>query len=267
MLALKKGYFSQDLTFALQRWRFWTFSAFLNFRNEHRKSRLGILWEIVSLAFVSAALTLVWAQVLGKEPNFIYFSYVFYGLGIWQLISRLVDRGASTFTRNAHLLNSRKLSLTVLALEESTLCLFRFLSVLPFLILVSCFFSGASILNLILFSLSIMMICLTGLFFSLSFGVFSFFFQDLLHITNSIMRIGFLVTPIIWEVSRLGANQHLIYLNPFFPFLDLSRSLLMGRSVADETLYFAGFIFLFMWLLAISAITLFGEKLKRASHQ
>jgi len=51
------------------------------------------------------------------------------------------------------------------------------------------------------------------------------------------MRVAFLVTPVLWKPDMLGdKGQTVIYLNPFFSYLDVFRSSLLGGAVSNASL-------------------------------
>ena len=56
-------------------------------------------------------------------------------------------------------------------------------------------------------------------------------FRDLGLLIKSIMRAGVLLTPILWDKSRLGEFENWIYLNPFTSMIEALRNPLLGMEI------------------------------------
>lgn len=54
-------------------------------------------------------------------------------------------------------------------------------------------------------------------------------FRDITPIINSLVQIVFFVTPVIWAPALLDNHKWLIWINPFYHFLELIRSPILGH--------------------------------------
>lgn len=54
-------------------------------------------------------------------------------------------------------------------------------------------------------------------------------FRDIPQIVQSLMRVAFFVTPVIWIPAQLGTREHLALWNPFTYFVELIRAPLLGQ--------------------------------------
>ena len=64
---------------------------------------------------------------------------------------------------------------------------------------------------------------------TLLLGAFCARFRDIQPIVNSVMQIGFFMTPVIWKPDQLGAaGIAKLPLNPFFDLLEIVRGPILG---------------------------------------
>ena len=70
-----------------------------------------------------------------------------------------------------------------------------------------------------------------GLALTLLLGAFCARFRDIQPIVNSIMQIGFFMTPVIWKPDQLGPSGIAkLPLNPFFDLLEIVRGPILGSD-------------------------------------
>ena len=221
--------FLEDFAATIEMRRFWLYSAFIRFQLEHKNARLGYLWEPIILHFVAGMLALVWSRVLIERDSTDYFTYVLFGFALWTLINRLVNKGCNAFISQGRILQFRRLPVSIVAMEQITGCGYNFILLLPFMIGWSIVVFGFSALHILAFLGGLAVVFATAIGFSLSLGIISLFHKDIAQMVRAILRIGFLITPIIWRPERLGENMHLVWLNPFHSFISLCRAPLMGE--------------------------------------
>ncbi len=191
------------------------------------------------MLFVASILTLVWSMVLTEVDRKSYFLYVLTGLAMWSLLARFVRLGASSLRNNEKTLRERNFPLAVFIGEELSFSLLNFALVLPMVIFFVALFGELSVSGLLVFLLGLFLAVLTAVGLALCLGTFAFLFGDVQQIILAVMRLSFLITPIIWRTERLGQHEHLIQLNPFFSYLDLCRSGLMSTGFQPASLFIA----------------------------
>jgi len=254
----------KDLRDSIQLGRYWMFSAFIKIQLEHSKTAFSVLWEPITVFFVATVLSTVWSHILGVETPTDYFFYVLVGFALWSLLfAKVVNRAvASLGTRSAELSNSIK-PVSSIPLEEMAYSLLNFATVFPFVLGLCVWFFGTSLVQLLIFVYGLFLIFVAGISLSLTLGVLIFFVRDFLQIVKAVMRLGFLVTPIIWKPDRLGEYEYLVWYNPFYSYLDLCRTALMNEAMKYEALVISSSITLALFLLAWATMTMFGERVRR----
>ncbi len=211
-------------------WRYTVYSAMLKISLRNSGSKLGLLWEPLSTLIVAIVLAAVWIKVLGIQGTFIeYFVYLYCGLVVWGAISSAVSNLCATLVKNAKSITNRKLPIFVYIFEEIIISFTPFLLSLPLLFLFV-FISGhvPSFGDLTLVLLGIILMFITSFAFSISIGLSAFFLGDIRQIVAAAMRLGFLVTPIIWKAERLEGYEYLLVLNPFYGYLHIMRAGISG---------------------------------------
>ncbi len=74
------------------------------------------------------------------------------------------------------------------------------------------------------------LLCLNGMWVGLLLGLISARFRDVPQVMASVVQVAFFVTPIIWKPELLPDRGFVLSLNPFFHFLELTRTPLLGHA-------------------------------------
>ena len=88
---------------------------------------------------------------------------------------------------------------------------------------------GFSLYLFLVFLVGLVLTSITALALCMTLGIVGYFFRDILQIIKAVMRLGFLITPIIWRPERLGEYEYLVWYNPFYSFIEFCRAPLMGQ--------------------------------------
>src|SRR5690606_28874023 len=78
---------------------------------------------------------------------------------------------------------------------------------------------------------------------------------DLGEVLNTVLMVGFLFTPIIWEGERYPPDSIggiMVRINPAFHLLEIVREPLFGRMPQGYSILYTALLTLCGWLLAIS---------------
>lgn len=219
-------------------WRFIVYSASLKILLRNAGSKLGLLWEPLSTLIVSIVLATVWIKVLGIEgPLLAYLAYVYCGMVIWGTISSAVSNLCATLVRNAKGLTTRRLPVFSYIFEDIIVSFIPFILALPFvLVFILISGHGISITSIGYMVLGFVLMVLAAFGFSISVGLCAFFLGDVRQLVGAVMRLGFLVTPVIWKAERLDGHEYLLLLNPFYGYLHILRSGFLGEPVESQYL-------------------------------
>ena len=253
-----------DLAQSARLTKYWLYSAFIRLQIEHKRTFLSVLWEPLTVFFVAAILSLVWSQILVVEDLFDYFFYILVGFSVWSLlIAKLINRAVASLSNRSFELTTSAKPICLLPLEEIAYSFLNFFTTAPFLLALSIYYYGFSFSAIGLFFLGLLLTWITALGLCLTLGVFAFFYRDVMQIIRAVMRLGFLVTPIIWKPERLGEYEKYVWFNPFYSYIDFCRAPLMGQAPHPNSVFIAFGLSISLILLGFIVLSMAGKGVRR----
>jgi len=173
---------------------------------------------------------------LFKINTRLYFPYLASGMIIWGLFSTLMIEGTQIFLESSHYLTQIKLPFTVFVLRTIVRSFIIFLHNLVIMIPVIFFLHVPITWAIFLLIPGCVLVFLAAFSYLFILAILGARFRDVTQIVTSFIQIVFFITPIIWNPSSLrGEHLYLIDYNPFFYFLDLLRSPLLGSTPSLRT--------------------------------
>lgn len=220
---------------------FWSSLVQLDLRNRYRRSVLGIGWSLLHPLALTVVFCIAFGGILGSEDWRSFAPYLLAGLAVWDFLKGSLIIGSDSFMRNEayirqsplpysiyplravlgtfiHFVISLALVLvTVMVLQESTDVLYRFVGVIP------------AILMLVVFCWSIATIAAFA----------NAYFHDTKHLIEVVTQLLFFLTPIMYVpdkiVNKLGT--WVLECNPAAYFLMLISHPLAQGTVPSMDLY------------------------------
>ena len=253
----------EDLASGMRLFRYWGYAAILKIQLENQKTSLSVLWGPLTVFFVASILSLVWAQILDVESPVDYFFYILIGFTLWSLlISRLVNRAVASLSNRSGELSLAIKPISVLSLEDIAYCFLNLFLTLPFVIIAAVYHYGLNIELMGWFVLGLVLTWVTAVGLCMTIGILAYFYRDILHLIKAFMRLGFLVTPIIWKPERLGEYAYLVWYNPFHSYIDFCRAPLMGQMPHPNSIMIVFAITLTLSVLGLIALSMSAEKIR-----
>jgi len=102
---------------------------------------------------------------------------------------------------------------------------------------------------------AIALILLNGLWVALLLGLLSARFRDIPMIVGSVVQVLFFMTPIFWQVDMLPGRTMCLDGNPFYHFVTIVRSPLLGQVPAFEHWIVILAVTSVGWILTLLAYT------------
>lgn len=247
-----------DLARAAWGYRYYIASAIRqDFRTRVARSRLGMLWVVISplsqvaiYAFVLSAI--MSARLPGLDNRFAYSIYLMAGFSCWFLFTEIVVRCLTIFIDNGNVLKKIAFPRIVLPLVATGTAV---LNNLIFLALVLCAFvilghnPGWSLLW---YPLLLVLTVAGAVGLGLSLGVLNVFIRDIGQAVAILLQFGFWLTPIVYVPEIIPESyRSLLYFNPMFWLADAyHRVLAFGQ--APDLVVLAGLALLAAALLALA---------------
>ncbi len=225
-------------------------------KSTYQMHYLGIIWQFLNPAIQIIAYWFVFGiGIRGGEPvgDTPFFVWLLIGIIPWFFISSSITQGANSVFAKVNLVSKMKFPVSVLPTITIVKNSYNFAMLTVILIVVLLVYSvnpGIYILQLpyYLFALYVFLFSTTLLCSTISVLV-----RDFQTAINSIMRMLFFLTPILWDSSKLSERLlAILKLNPFYYLIDGFRNtVLRGVWFYEDiglTLYFWGVTLLFLFI-------------------
>lgn len=226
--------------------------AVLSIKHRYERSLLGPFWITFSQAVYIVVIAFVFGTIF-KADTKTFVPFVTAGLLIIGWITSTLQESSNILIEKAHKIQDGD---RYLLSHISELIFRNFLILLHHLvILISVLIFFRTPLNLFDIILGVfgMVVIAVNLFGLASFiSLISLRYRDMGPLVSSVLKILFIVSPVMWEPELLGDRQHLVNFNPIHHWINLVReplthstyrvdSLLISLGTAAVSL-FAGYI-------------------------
>lgn len=239
-----------QLRFAWHSRNVWWFTATARTKARYVRTKLGNLWLGFTNLLSIATLATVYGTVFKVSDFRDYAVYLGVGLVLWNSLSGAIGNAPQLFEQNRDSINNINLPPLFYALEEWAFQLQTFLQSFPMVLLGLSFFQPSLLLNVLQY----------GLFGIINFSLFMFWlpliicligarFKDFYQLVPIILQLVFLLSPILYRKSNLGALQWIADYNPLYSaFSPLRDSIINGHHALHANLVQALFNLVGLWL-------------------
>ncbi|KJD40235.1 teichoic acid ABC transporter permease [Paenibacillus polymyxa] len=224
-----------------------------DFKDKYLGSYLGTFWAFFQPMLLILIYWFVFQVGLRNEPidNYPFILWLLAGLIPWFFFSDSISSATYAVVQNTFLVKKivfKVNNLPIIKIVSSGIINFLFIGIM--LLIFLCYGELNSIYN---FFVVYYLFCLVSLVVGLSWFTSSLlpFFKDIGQIVNSILQIGFWVTPIFWSFSILPAKYEFIFkLNPMFYIV---------QGFRDSLIYHKGFwehpwLLLYFWSVTLALL-------------
>ena len=205
----------------------WLYWGWLDIRQKYRRSVLGPLWVTMTMGISILSLGLVYGYLFNQDVNS-YLPYVAVGYIVWSLISGYIGEATSVFIQNESFIKQMPLPLMVYSLRMLWRYIIFFLHHAVILAIIFLIFVPVDIIKLSASLLGLMFVCINIFWIGLALGLLSVKMRDIPILINTLFKLLFLITPIIWPAKALGSRINIALWNPFYHFLEVVRLPLVG---------------------------------------
>lgn len=243
-----------DLTEGFKRYPLWKYMANRELKLRYARSFLGPLWITLTMAFWVAGLSLLYGGLFGASLGEVA-PFITLGVIAWNYLTAVMVEGCSCFLSAKGYLMQSKVPLSTFV----WLVFYRNLIVLGhnmtiFVILVFAFQLWPN-MNWLWALVGWPILFIAGFGISLFLAFVAARFRDVTPLINSIMTVGFFLTPVMWRPSDLTRNEFIATMNPLAHLLDVFRAPLLGIQPTLYSLTFAAItagVFLMAGLIALA---------------
>ena len=205
--------------------------AWQDIRQAYRRSAIGPFWITIGMAVQIITMGLVFSLIFKTETRE-YIPFLAASILIWGFVSTTLLEGCSSLITAESLIKQLNLPTGVYVLRTLFKNLFTFahnIVLIPIVFLV--FMKPISLESLLLIP-GIFLVTVNLGWLTLLLGMISARYRDFPPIINSLITIGFFITPVMWSPDLVGDNElaHLLLgLNPLYHLLQVLRLPLLGQ--------------------------------------
>ena len=238
---------------------YWLIRPIFVILNNFSKSKAGPVWLNVGPFILISLLAFIFSN--SKEITFTsYFPYCAIGYLLWTMTGEVFSSSFDFIKKNRGFIENSGMPLGAIALHEVMLNIYTFIIRSPIIMLALILtVKSTSTSGYLLGFLGFILIAITQLLVIIFFAAAFHRFNDFRQLSDAIMRIGFLATPIFWEPERLAGSPLfyiLVKFNPFWHFIQIIRAPLLGEVYPVTSLIIV--------LSLITILTLLVIKFKRS---
>jgi ABC-type polysaccharide/polyol phosphate export permease len=213
---------------------FWLYSSWIEILLAYRSTLLGPLWILIGTGVFVFAIGSLYGRVILSGGSNVYLAHLAVGITLWYFITQTAI-GSSHFFRSFRsdvLDGDNDYTDLILKLITTNLIYLLHNSVIVVIALV---FTEAelSILSLLVL-LTAPLVLLNIMWMCVIISILGARYADLQEIIQSVLRLMFFITPILWvphEHVRGAVIDALLYLNPFYYLVEVIRAPLIYGQV------------------------------------
>jgi ABC-type polysaccharide/polyol phosphate export permease len=249
-----------DFAAGLRHWRFWGSLAGHDIKSRYSRTWLGPMWTLANLVFFVVVIGFLYTKIMNREP-IQYIPHLAVGWIVWAFVSNCILNGCNALLNGRRLIKEISLPLSIHLYRVLCRNLIILLYHSPLLLVVLFLFPQDVSLKIPALIVSLFLIVANTLWIVVLLSVLCTKYQDVFEIMTNVIRMMFLLTPIIWTPDMIGSPTPVLDLNPFYHVIEVFRGPLLGewpRPISWWTLV-AGLAF--GWPLALYVLARFRDRI------
>jgi lipopolysaccharide transport system permease protein len=217
-----------DLAAGLRQWRLWGSLAWYDIQSRYSRTWLGPLWTLASLAFFVLVTGLLYSEILNQNPlDFI--PHLAVGWIMWIFISNCILNGCNALLNGSRLIKEISLPLSVHHYRVLCRNLIILLYHSPVLLAILVLYPQHLMAKILILCVSLCLIVANVFWVGVLLSILCTRYRDVFEIVTNIIRVMFLLTPIIWFPHMVNSRTLLLDLNPFYHLIEVFRGPLLGE--------------------------------------
>lgn len=219
----------------------WSALGWQDVKQRYRRSLLGPFWLTISTGLLLIVMGPLYGKLFNQDASG-YFLYLAVSFIAWQLLSSYISDACSVFIGAEGFIKQIRLPLTVYVMRLIWKNLIFFFHNLVFLVVVLAYFQPPLGVDLVLVPIGLFLFAVNGLWIGIMLGFLSARFRDIPQIISNLVQVFFFLTPVLWQPGMLGRHAWTVNLNPFYHFIEIIRTPLIGAPVNSLSWAAAGAI-------------------------
>lgn len=249
----------QDILSGFTGWRIWLLISWQDIRQRYRRSQLGPFWITISMAVQIYMIGFLYGKLFGEDLS-TYYPHLAGGMLSWSFISGVILESTCSFITAENYLRQMKISYIIFVFRVLSRNLIVFFHNIFVIIPIIILFHVPVNWHTLLVIPGIGIILLAGMGFGLIFAVIGSRYRDIAPVVQSLIQIGFFLSPIMWQETRLPEKYRFaVDYNPLAQFVNMLREPLLGHI---PSLYSYTFTLTFAVISIIIAVLIYNRSRK-----
>jgi len=249
-----------DLVGGLLRVNIWGVLGWSDIRQQYRRSTLGPLWITLSMAAFVLFLGILYAQLFNR-PLHLYMPHLAIGYILWTMISSFVEGGSRCFISAEGIIKQLAAPLSVHVYRLIWANLLTLAHHVIIIVVVMVVFAIAPNENWLLAIPGLLLILLTGAWVIFLLGILSARFRDIPQIVQTVMRMIFFMTPVLWMPEFIPRRAIFLTANPFHHYIELVRGPLLNKPIDPLHWQVAGALTVIGWIVTLLVYRRFRQRI------
>lgn len=241
-----------DLRQSLKHYEFWTYSSWLDIVVRYRRTQLGLLWVLLAFAFFVVLMGTKYAYLMNVDPQ-VFIPYMAVGYMVWRFLVTVLNDAVGTFARHSSYIMDGRSRLTDYLLRSLATAAFSLFFAVFVLIFVLWWSQKTQVVSLLSIFITFPLVVINIMWVSVCVGLVGARHRDVHELIGTVLMVGFLLTPIIWDMSRFPAGTmrgELTRLNPAFHLIEIVRAPILGSMPETNSIIWVCVMAVLGWLLA-----------------
>ncbi len=233
-----------------------------NISTRYRQMLLGVLWSVLEPLALLLMMTAVFGFFLrAPSDGYPYPVFAFAALIPWLLFSKAAMSAAGSLLDNMGLISKIYFPRLILPVSAVARDMYDAIITLLILVVLAAAFGFWPTWKLLLLPVVVVAATIVALGIGLWLAAVMVRFRDLRPLLTIVLQLGFYASPILYSPTVVPERILPFYqLNPMYWLIELSRWIMLGRSIAiTDSLYISAALTLLLLLSGIFVFT-FNER-------
>lgn len=242
----------KDVWHSLRHPDFWAYSSWLDIVIRYRRTQLGLIWILLAFAFFVVLMGIKYAYLMGRDPHW-FLPYLGIGYMVWRFIVMVVNDAVTTLATHRSYIMDGRTRLTDYLLRSLSKATFSFIFAVIVMVFVLLWSNTISVLTLLTLCITFPLLLINMMWIGVCVSFFGARYPDTQEFVGTVLMAGFLLTPIIWDISAFPPDTlrgQITRLNPAFHLVEVIRAPILGHAPENNSILIVIGMAIVGWMLA-----------------
>jgi ABC-type polysaccharide/polyol phosphate export permease len=244
----------KDLVGGLSLWHVWAFQAYHEVSARYRRTAMGSLWIAGQMVFTSIAYALVFSGLSGAILSDTL-PWIMGGVLCFTVVSAVLTESPEVFLSNSGIISNNAFPFTYYTFEHAAKIFILFLhNLVVFEIVMG--LVGALVVPHWSIIIGLLLVWFNVCAWGSMVSMIAARYRDLRFLLPYTSTLLLFLSPVIWRPEQMQTHSLLVNLNPFYPFIEMLRSPLLGVAMPAKYWLMASIVSLLgvvLWVLVFGS--------------